>query len=151
MSYRIIPQEESVGRGQTQEVLCKHLKFFPVKAKKSRKRVEDDTQGFGRFSFIILKMILAHDNGQQAFITWSNKGGKGKFIYHYPDRMVYPTYKAANGRVYEDTLSPKVCKPGETKEFYDHNAFADFLMKQVGDDLTVQIVQEFANKLARVA
>ena len=76
--WKIIPQIEKVKKVET-EVKCKHLKAFPIES-------NGDTI-FGRFKFLMLRVILQHDvEKQNHVITYNDRGGHNTFIYHWPSK-----------------------------------------------------------------
>ena len=78
MSWKIVPQIEKVKKVET-EVKCKHLKAFPIES-------NGDTI-FGRFKFLMLRVILQHDvEKQNHVITYNDRGGHNTFIYHWPSK-----------------------------------------------------------------
>jgi hypothetical protein len=78
MSWNIIPQIEKIKKEEV-EVKCKHLKAFPI-----------DNNGetvFGRFKFLMLRVIMQHDKEQKDHvITYNDRGGFNTFIYHWPTK-----------------------------------------------------------------
>jgi hypothetical protein len=78
MSWKIVPQIEKVKKVET-EVKCKHLKAFPIES-------NGDTI-FGRFKFLMLRVILQHDvEKKNHVITYNDRGGHNTFIYHWPTK-----------------------------------------------------------------
>lgn len=78
MSWSIVPQIEKVRKVET-EVLCKHLKAFPIE--------NAGELAFGRFKFMMLRVILQHKiEGKQHVITYNDRGGFNTFIYHWPSK-----------------------------------------------------------------
>jgi len=78
MSWKIVPQIEKVKKVET-EVKCKHLKAFPIES-------NGDTI-FGRFKFLMLRVILQHDvEKKNHVITYNDRGGHNTFIYHWPSK-----------------------------------------------------------------
>jgi hypothetical protein len=151
MPWTIVEQEESVGKGEKMPVLCKHLKFFPSKDKKTGE------VKFGRFNFPILKVVIT--NGSMTHeITWSNKQNQplnspspGKFIYH-EKKFGHPLLTVGEGkrkRTIVDTLSPKVFTEDKT-EFENHVKFWEYLARRVGEPLAMQIHMLWEGRLVEV-
>lgn len=76
--WKIIEQIEKVKK-QEFKVKCKNLRFFPIQ--------NNGETAFGRFKFLMLKVILQHEReGKDHFITYNDKGGYNTFIYHWPNK-----------------------------------------------------------------
>lgn len=137
MAWSIVPQVEKVGRNSS-VVRCKRLRFFPIKGKREQ-------ISFGRFQFLLLRVVLRNGEVEHT-ITYSNKGDR-KFIYHWPPKWVYSRYTAANGRTYEDTLSPKIKVVGDAQEFTNMDNLINFLVKQVGQEIANEVRDVFAIRI----
>jgi len=99
-AWKIIPQIEKAKKAET-EVLCKHLKAFPIEN-------NGDTV-FGRFKFLMLRVILQHDvEKKDHVITYNDRGGYNTFIYHWPDKK-----QGQNSFGSLEGLHEFLCKRGE--------------------------------------
>lgn len=78
--WRLIEQTEK-NKKEEISVKCKHLRFFPIQ--------NGGETAFGRFKFMMLRVIVRHeDEGKDHVITYNDRGGKDTFIYHWPSVKV---------------------------------------------------------------
>jgi len=78
MSWHIVPQTEKIKKEEV-EVKCKHLKAFPIN--------NNGETVFGRFKFLMLRVIMQHEKEQKDHvITYNDRGGFNTFIYHWPTK-----------------------------------------------------------------
>lgn len=149
MAWTIVVQTEKHGKVEV-PVLCKHVRFFPSVDKKTGQTT------FGVLKFPVLRVLITNGDTEHK-ITWSNTApklaGLGEFVYHWPDKMVYPKLKVGQGkraRIVDDVLSPKIRQAGDTQRFASHERFAKWLTERYGAELSGQIMSAFAERLAQL-
>lgn len=149
-TYRIVPQIEKQGQ-EEEEVLCKHVRFYPIKNKKGAA-----TGNFGRFGFPIFKVLLeCVESASEHYITWSNFSGAvngGKYIYHMPNKTEHPKMWVGEGKRRKqivDTLSPMIEVPGDTHEFTSADALVAFLVPRLGEELTIDVLDAFEQRMMK--
>lgn len=150
--WSIKPQEEKFGKDDVREVLCKWVKFYPQM--KDGQRV-----GFGRFKFIILKIVLKCPWGDLYSLSWNNAAkGKphGTFIWKAPDKLEQPPLRDAfNNRPiinpktfkpYPDLLAKPIQVPGDEERFETPEKLVEVLTKRLGAEMVEQILDLFAER-----
>ena len=88
--WQLVEQIEKVKKVE-RKVNCRHMRVFPIQ--------NGGDTSFGRFRFVLLKVIIEHDiEKKEHSITWNNRPkseelAKGKenklnntFIYHWPNK-----------------------------------------------------------------
>lgn len=137
--WTIVPQEE----GEDQ-VLCKHIRFFPIKSKKTRE------VKFGRLNILVLKIVFRHESGDTHSLTMSDSGNGPKLKWHNPSYLEFPPLRDVatgrpikrRGRIVPDVLSAKVRVEGQTFEMD-----ADKLERKLGKDMAERTMALFNEKL----
>lgn len=147
MGWKIVPQEETIGR-EKREVVCKHVKCFPIEGK-------GGDMSFGRLKFLLLQVLVEDEQGYRLALKFNASQGvqHATFVVQHPKRLEYPMMVVGEGkrrRKIVDTLSPKVEVPGE-KEQYTQEAFVRRIERMFGAELANVIITAFVKRLGEVA
>jgi hypothetical protein len=152
MQWTILPQVEKHGKQET-EVLVKHVRFFPKKDSRTRQ-----VTGFGKLGFTVLRIILSNGPEQHS-LSLSGYTEQLKFTWTRPGKEDWQAerdndsnlaLKDKKGHVIRDYLSPKEYVPGVKDEFHNHEAAAAFLIRLLGEELTIHVLDLFAERLSEI-
>ena len=148
--WTIVEQTEKVGKDE-RTVLCKHVRFFPKRNKRTHK-----VEGFGLLRTPVLRVVITNGGVEHA-ITYSH--ATNSFTYHQEPKLAHPPLRDIDGRptkdrkgnVILDVLSPKISVPGETQRWVGHASFSEWLAKTRGEECAQLVMMAFADRMAELA
>lgn len=152
--FEIVEQEESIGRGETQTVLCKHLKYRPGMVGKK----DDRRPGLCRIKFPCLRVVIRDTTTGKVFVLgWSNYHRQplsnpncGNFKIVYPSSMQTPVVSTKVKNI-NQWWADKIEVAGETVKFEVHANFRNELARFCGGELADSIMTCFYERIIEIA
>ncbi len=151
MSFVIVEQEESIGKGETRPVFCKHLKWFPKNTGPDR-QVE-----LGRITFPCLRVVISEvGTGKVLVLSWSNYRRQplsnpncGKFKITWPAVMRTPLVTTRVKNI-DQWWADEVEIKGESTEFEIHARFKAEIARFCGPELADDIMAAFYERIVEI-
>ena len=149
MAWRIVQQTEKRGKAEYQ-VDVKHVRYFPTKDGGG------NVDGFGRLSFLCLRVIVRNDSGDELKLTLHTADGdyaNPSFTITHPDTVGKPLIWVGQGRNRQqipDMLARDVTVPGVKEKFRDREDFERRLAMTVGKEMTESVMAKFAARFVNI-
>lgn len=142
-NWTVLEQEESLpfGRG-FETVLCRKVKYFPVKDKKT-----GQTE-WRQFTHLLLEVRIRYERTEEEVkIRLNTRGGwqRPTFSIVWPEKLEKPRINLGKGRVVIDKLAEEEWQKGEV-ERYDRFDFEKRLNQMMGEEKASEVLAIFLER-----